>query len=369
MTRSNNNSHHLQLRLGDDVAISRLEPLNGIANKLVDNSPSRLLLVDNSSGLAHQEGSGVIHSLVIKVVTHLLEIVLDGDYTLAGELLDLVLPVLLPVGDVGVSPHAERTTSEDDSADIVVEAGSADSLLVSLRGASLISEDEAGTDPDTTGTEVKRSSDGLAVEDTAGGDDLHGLAGHGRLVALAELGDGGDEDRRGDVTRVATALAALGADDVGANVDALLHVLGVSDHVHVEDAVLVEAFDDVLGGNTDGGDEQLGARVDDDVDELVELALCVVVASSALAGVMWAVQTRRTYLVLRALPPTWGRRRSTPKGALLSFRYPFSSAICSRSMSGVYPTPPMTPIPPALVTAAASLGPAATFMPASRTGC
>lgn len=31
-----------------------------------------------------------------------------------------------------------------------------------------------------------------------------------------------------------------------------------------------------------------------------------------------------------------------------------------------YPTPPMTPIPPAFVTAAASSGPAATFMPASR---
>lgn len=66
-----------------------------------------------------------------------------------------------------------------------------------------------------------------------------------------------------------------------------------------------------------------------------------------------------------------------------------SSAICSRSMSGVYPTPPITPRPPALccvsycceeialslpevvaylVTAAASLGPAATFIPASMMG-
>lgn len=37
-------------------------------------------------------------------------------------------------------------------------------------------------------------------------------------------------------------------------------------------------------------------------------------------------------------------------------------------MSGVYPTPPMTPRPPALETAAASFGPAATFIPARRTG-
>lgn len=34
----------------------------------------------------------------------------------------------------------------------------------------------------------------------------------------------------------------------------------------------------------------------------------------------------------------------------------------------MYPNPPITPIPPALVTAAASLGPAATFMPASMIG-
>lgn len=34
----------------------------------------------------------------------------------------------------------------------------------------------------------------------------------------------------------------------------------------------------------------------------------------------------------------------------------------------MYPSPPITPIPPALVTAAASLGPAATFMPASMIG-
>jgi hypothetical protein len=75
-----------------------------------------------------------------------------------------------------------------------------------------------------------------------------------------------------------------------------------------------------------------------------------------------------TDFVFLALPPTWGKSRSTPKGAFLSWRNPFNSAICSRSMSGVYPTPPMTPMPPASLTAAASFGPAATFMPASMMG-
>lgn len=40
-----------------------------------------------------------------------------------------------------------------------------------------------------------------------------------------------------------------------------------------------------------------------------------------------------------------------------------------RNTFGVYPTPPITPNPPAFVTAAASSGPAATFIPASIMGC
>jgi hypothetical protein len=83
---------------------------------------------------------------------------------------------------------------------------------------------------------------------------------------------------------VATALAALRADDVDAEVEALLDVLGVADHVHVQDASLVQLLDDGLGGHPDGANEQLGAGVDDDVDELVQLALGVVVAVSGSAG-------------------------------------------------------------------------------------
>lgn len=54
-------------------------------------------------------------------------------------------------------------------------------------------------------------------------------------------------------------------------------MLGVTDHVHVKDTGLVELLDDLLGRDTDGGDEELGAGLDDDVGELAELALGVVV--------------------------------------------------------------------------------------------
>jgi hypothetical protein len=40
----------------------------------------------------------------------------------------------------------------------------------------------------------------------------------------------------------------------------------MTDHVHVEDAVLVQLLDNGLGWDTDGGDKELSSRVDDNVD-------------------------------------------------------------------------------------------------------
>ncbi len=56
-------------------------------------------------------------------------------------------------------------------------------------------------------------------------------------------------------------------------------MLGVSDHVHVENAIRVKLVHDVLRRYADGGDEELGAGLNDDVDKLVELSLGVVVAA------------------------------------------------------------------------------------------
>jgi hypothetical protein len=150
-------------------------------------------------------------------------------------------------------------------------------------------------------------------------------------MALDKLNDLWDEDGGWNVTSVTASLTALGADDVDAEVEALLDVLWVPDHVHVEDAGLVEAVDDGLGWDADGGDEELGPGLDHDVDELVELALGVVVAvrKKAVSFVILHVNVGTncaegniicTYLVLRAEPPTCGSRRSTPNGAFLSFR-------------------------------------------------
>jgi len=121
----------------------------------------------------------------------------------------------------------------------------------------------------------------LTVEETASSDDLNRLTSHWALVALNELGNSWDEDSGRNVTGVATTLATLGANDINAEVEALLDVLRVTDHVHIEDAVLVELLDDMLGRDTDGGDEETRPRLDHNVDKLLKLALGVVIVGLA----------------------------------------------------------------------------------------
>lgn len=286
----------MHLQLGKHL-VAAPDPGSSIVDELINDSLGRLVLVHNSSGLAHEVGPELIDDVIdLGVLAGLVEdlgdalgdgglargepidVVLERDDTLGGELADLVLALGLPLVDVGVVADAHGTAGEDDGADVVVEAGGADGLLVGLGGAGLIGEDEAGADPDGGGAHHEGGGEELAVVDTAGGDDLDGLAGEGGGLALDELDDGGDEHGGGDVTGVAAALAALGADDVDAELEALLDVLGVADHVHVDDTGLVETVDDGAGGNADGGDEELGAGLDDDVNELVELAVRVVTA-------------------------------------------------------------------------------------------
>jgi hypothetical protein len=114
--------------------------------------------------------------------------------------------------------------------------------------------------------------------DTTSSNDLDGTAGERGLMLLANVDNSGNEDSRRDITGVATTLTTLGADDVDTEVKALLDVLDVADHVHVDDAIGVKLVDDSLGRYTDGGDKELGALLDDNIDQLVELTLGIIVA-------------------------------------------------------------------------------------------
>ena len=148
-----------------------------------------------------------------------------------------------------------------------------------LGRSGLFAEHEPCPDPHGRGPVHERRGERLAVEDAAGGHGLDLLARERARAPLDHLHHGRDEDRGGHVARVAPTFAALRADHVHADVQALLHVLRVPDHVHVEDAGLVQPLHNRFRGHADGGDEEPGAAVDDDADELIQLALGVVVAA------------------------------------------------------------------------------------------
>ena len=94
---------------------------------------------------------------------------------------------------------------------------------------------------------------------------------------------------------------------------------------------------------TDCGDEEACAGFYDDFDKFVELSFRIIVTGLRASVTVFSSESmdhrRREcgeiHFVFLALPPTCGSSRSTPNGAFLSARNPFSSAICSLNMSGV----------------------------------
>ena len=142
----------------------------------------------------------------------------------------------------------------------------------------------------------------------------------------------------------------------------------------------MQLLDHFLRRDANGTDKQLRFTGDDDIHELAELAVSIIVLRVPVKtqkGQATPERYGRTFVFL-AFPPTCGSARSTPKGASLSSSFDFNSSSEPRSIFGLMEIPPMTPIPPlflsqptnppceneehtAFVTAAASLGPAATY--------
>lgn len=164
--------------------------------------------------------------------------------------LDLRLPLLLPVADVLIVPDAKRAAREDDGADIVIEAGGANSFLVRFGSTGFFRKHETRTNPDGRSAEHQGAGERLAVVETSSGNELNGLASElGRWSFCAEFGDTGDQDACGDVAlssrsetgcsastqekaySMATAFTSLSADHISSKLEALLHVLDVADHV------------------------------------------------------------------------------------------------------------------------------------------
>jgi hypothetical protein len=99
-------------------------------------------------------------------------------------------------------------------------------------------------------------------------------------------------------------------------------------YVHDQNAGFVEPVDDFAWRHADSRDEEARLLLDDDVDELGQVATGVIVLAKAWgsAGAPSSRTKPRTF-VLRALPPTWGRSKSTPNGALGSLRSFFRALI------------------------------------------
>lgn len=336
----------LQVRRRDEEAGAVLQDLDGLVDHLVHDLCGRLDLVNDGGAFAEQMRPRPCTELV--VVLALLDGILWGGYmkkrqlrsargrarektwlasvrlrprrvamqppltvrddTLVRQLADLVR-LHLPALDVFGGAHAERTAGEDDGADVCLVRRRDDGLLVLAGRLRLDAGHEARADPDTVASVHQRGGKRLAAVDAAGGDGDDVSARQWALAAAAQVHDARAQDGERHVARVATTLATLVDDHVGAGVQHALDVLGVADDARHKDVVGVKLVHDPLGRDTNGraagtvkkerqhsvsgqyekegrspaldAHEELGAKLNDDVDELRQLALCVVVVGLA----------------------------------------------------------------------------------------
>ena len=154
----------------------------------------------------------------------------------------------------------------------------------------------------------------------------------------------------------------------------------------------MKPVDDFPWRYTNGRNEQARLLLNDHVNELRELTVCVIMLTSNVFS-LWRDAPRPSDVhwscAHRHQPEgEVGQRRKAhlgPSGLSLGIEsvvakvnFPPPRPSCTNSLAmltccrrnfGVYPTPPITPRPPALVTAAASSGPAATFIPVKSVSC
>jgi hypothetical protein len=106
------------------------------------------------------------------------------------------------------------------------------------------------------------------------------------------------------ISSVPSALSGLRTDDINTNVERLLDVFWVANHVHDGDAGLVEFLDSLLGRDTNGADKKCRFLLDDDVDELRKLALCVVELRGTRFSPDSPLCSLNLTFVFLAFPPT-----------------------------------------------------------------
>mmetsp|Transcript_6086 Transcript_6086/g.12186 ORF Transcript_6086/g.12186 Transcript_6086/m.12186 type:complete len:273 (+) Transcript_6086:373-1191(+) len=257
---------------------------NSFSHHLVNDSLCRLHIFDCTGNLAHQKG-------------HDIHLVFEGDFLarlfklfysdlvwelpLRAESLDILLAVVLPIHDELSFLDAQGPTSVDQCADGVVVASTDNSFLVTGRGTSLSGGDKSRANPNSFGAQCQGHGQASSIVDATCGHHVDRLTSHGRLVSLAEVHSGRNQDARAYFPSVTASFTALCADEVNAHCKALLDMLRGTDHVHHEDSVSVALFDHPFRRNTNGTHKELCARLYDNVHQLGELTLGVVVVGSS----------------------------------------------------------------------------------------
>mmetsp|Transcript_34228 Transcript_34228/g.90821 ORF Transcript_34228/g.90821 Transcript_34228/m.90821 type:complete len:212 (-) Transcript_34228:155-790(-) len=140
---------------------------------------------------------------------------------------------------------------------------------------------EAGTNPNARGAEGESCGERPAVEHAAAANNDDVLARERRPAPGAGVDAHGQQHAGRDLASVSAALAALGADHVDARIERFQDVVRMAHHVHDRNARSVELVHHRPRRHPDCADEECSLLFDDDVGELVQLAMSIVMVRLA----------------------------------------------------------------------------------------
>mmetsp|Transcript_5450 Transcript_5450/g.9125 ORF Transcript_5450/g.9125 Transcript_5450/m.9125 type:complete len:214 (+) Transcript_5450:406-1047(+) len=175
---------------------------------------------------------------------------------LLQQLLHLRLTMFFPMFGVRIGDDSQRSSGINETPEGVVVAGAQNGLFVSDRRSSFFAAYKARADPHCVTAIVQRHGQSASIVDAAGTHHTHiALRIQWHLVAAHHIHAFRQQNTRRNVSCMTASLSALSANDIHSGRQRLVDVLGMTHHVHHQNACAVQTIHHFFGRHADGRDE------------------------------------------------------------------------------------------------------------------
>mmetsp|Transcript_133079 Transcript_133079/g.332192 ORF Transcript_133079/g.332192 Transcript_133079/m.332192 type:complete len:288 (+) Transcript_133079:268-1131(+) len=218
-----------------------------------------------------------ILQLTLRLLLHHALVPADGKRPLLKQLLQLITAVLLPIDCVGVLDHPHGSACVDQAPMSVMSTRLDNVFLVPFGRSAFHRRHKSCAHPHGISSKRERHGQTSAIIDATGGNHWHRLTCQRRHPTLAQINNHWNQNARCHFPCMATALTSLCTNNVNAGCKCLLNMVWRSNHVHDRNASCMQLVDHVFWGHAHCTHEELCAHLNGDVNQLGQVALCVII--------------------------------------------------------------------------------------------